>query len=213
MFYVYTILYRIIWLFTILKLQGRTPRFLQDVVEPCLCGTCAPDDDGTCIDAGSSGGSSGNKPISLTLEWINTANPAPETIYFRFKNQDCFESATVFGSGNDTYFIENNNCAPSGNKPGPPFQIFPNLLISEVREKSAPLIGSLHTSCSDPLFVGLKFGPDCDGGGCNFEVIGGCIADPANATEPALCIGDQTGNSGEEGVAWDPTCVSFLTID
>ena len=211
-------------------MQGRTPRFLQDVVESCLCGTCGPDNNGTCTDTKSSP----NKPISLTVKWIG-ADP-PGTIYVKFQNGKNKCSVTVTktpGGSNDTYFItpkeSSDNSGPclGGNN----IVIYEDYPIIDKGPNSSPKKGVVHISCSDPLFVGLEFGPDstsnngcvdpfgqnqvcnCGGGDCNFEVLGGCIADPDNATGPALCIGDQEGNSGEEGMAWDPTCVSFLTID
>ena len=214
-------------------MQGRTPRFLQDVVESCLCGTCGPDNNGTCTDKQSSP----NKPISVTVKWIVEAENPPDMLYVRFQNGKgkCSVNVTVTktpGGSNDTYFItpkessDNTGeiCGVGGNN----IVIYEDYPIIDKGPNSSPKKGVVHISCSDPLFVGLEFGPDstsnngcvdpfgqdqvcnCGGGDCNFEVLGGCVADPANATGPALCIGDQTGNSGED---CDPTCVSFLTID
>lgn len=166
----------------------------------CLCGEC--DDSGEC--SSTTNGllnqwvSGGAKPSSLTIKWIGSG-PAPDKIDAKLhKNKDT--PTTVYKNPlDDTYFIKKDSSCKGCN----------NLFVCDSTDESE--IASLHTSCSNTLYVGQKFGRGsgagndntCGGTGgepCIFEVVGACVLN-GNIEQ---CTGDQTGNP--EGPDWEFVC-------
>ena len=97
--------------------------------------------------------------------------------------------------------------------------------LEDLQDKKGDLKGLIHTSCSAPLFEGLKFGPntnannnngcgtfanatielcDCPIGPCNFKVIGGCV----QGVSGAECTG--IFSSGEETCIPEPPLITDI---
>ena len=152
---------------------------------PCLCGECVVNctecsflfgngekkcNDFCCF-------SEGTPPSSLTLIYNNVTSLS--SIDVTFKPKDCEETYNSTTDGVPSqFFVKRIECLSNQNTLGSTIRI--------TTDNDDELI---HTSCSEPLYIGKQYG--------NFTIVGYCMKAPNNG-DPAVCSGVYGGNQTDD---------------
>ena len=147
--------------------------------DPCLCGTCNATN--TCVNDG------GSRPIYFALHYTGVPEDAPTAISVQIKGKaKCkfldIKPDEMMLSDENIYFVNISPCGSGGD-----FKVYDGDAIS------GDMIGYLHISCSDPLYIGLAFEEQEPSGFGPFTLIGSCFSTSRRDVRTPSCLGQCDG--------------------
>ena len=178
--------------------QSLISSYLQDEEstsdgDACLCGTC--DETNTCVNE-----LSGSRPIYFAIKYTGTGD-APSAISVQVKGKaGCqFLDIRPHPVGNEiVYFVDiGSTCGTGGD-----FKVYEGDVIS------GEMIGYIHISCSESLYIGLAF-EDQDSGFGPFTLVGSCFSTSKKDVQTPSCL-EQCDGIIKQGDCTDETTADSI---
>lgn len=146
---------------------------------------------------------SGSRPIFFAIKYTGTGD-APSAISVKVKGSAGCQflgiEPDVMGS-DSIYFIDiGSTCGTGGD-----FEVYEGATIA------GDMIGYIHISCSDELYIGLAFEDQEERGFGPFTLVGACFSPSRKDVQTPTCLGQCEGVI-EQGACTDETTAAASVV-